>query len=144
MIKIEKRNTKEDVNFIEKTRDKDFQQYTDTDTLQESNPIMDVINTLDRDVMETDNLTSIDFNTRLEPSEIGNITALQMLHTLGVGGKSCSLIARSIKRHKVSLRGLGRTEKVQIMQGEREHEEGSRDSTLFGKIRGILGKNDKT
>ena len=139
MIQIDRRKHKDDISFIEQTRNV----HNDVDTLTEGNAILDVINTLDRDIIEQGNLTSIDFNTRLSGSEISNITALQMLHTLQVGGSACSLIARSIKRHKVSLNGLGRTEKVQIMQGEREHESNTRDSSLFGKIRGILGNNEK-
>jgi hypothetical protein len=111
--------------------------------LEENNVIRDVIQNLDSDTTDVHtNLTTIDFNTRLRSEEIGSIVALQMLHTLRVGGSECSLIARSIKRHKVSLKGLGREEKVRIIQGEREHEK-SQDTSLFGKIKGFLGKKDE-
>jgi len=63
---------------------------------------------LDKDEVQQDNLTTIDFNTRLGQTEISSIVALQLLHTMKVGGRVCSLITRSIKRHKVSLGGLGR------------------------------------
>lgn len=140
MIKI--KNNDKDVQFIEKSKDVSHMLYNEQ-TLQESNVIKDVINNLDSDVVDKDtNLTSIDFNTRLNDSELGSIVALQMLHTLNVGGSACSLLARSVKRHKVSLKGLGRTEKVQIIQGEREHTE-NKDSSLFGKVKGFLGGNNE-
>ena len=127
--------------FIDRTREIMRPQVQE---LRETNNIKEVIDNLDRDVVdEKTNLTSIDFNTRLTSSELGSIVALQMLHTLQVGGSSCSLISRSIKRHKVSLGGLGRTEKVKIIQGEREHETQNRDSSLFGKLKGFMGGNNE-
>jgi hypothetical protein len=114
--------------------------YQDEQKLEEVNNIKEVLINLDKDEVQQDNLTTIDFNTRLGQTEISSIVALQLLHTMKVGGRVCSLITRSIKRHKVSLGGLGRKEKVQIIQGEREHEEGGNNS-LFGKIKGFMGNN---
>lgn len=111
------------------------------ETLEEVNNVKEVLINLDKDVVQEDNLTTIDFNTRLGQTEISSIVALQLLHTLKVGGRPCSLITRSIKRHKVSLGGLGRKEKVQIIQGEREHDEQGSNNNLFGKIKGFMGGN---
>jgi hypothetical protein len=109
--------------------------------IENSSALKDVLENLDRDVLEDDNLTSIDFNTRLTEDEIGNIVALQMMDVFKVGGSECSLMARTLKRHKVSLGGQGRKEKVQIAQGEREQEVGNKDTSLFGKIKGFMGGN---
>jgi len=111
--------------------------------LENSSALKDVLENLDRDEVEGDFLTTIDFNTRLSLGEIGDIVALQMMDVLKVGGEECSLLARTIKRHKVSLNGLGRTEKVKIAQGEREQESASKESSLFGRIKGFLGKNEQ-
>lgn len=132
----------DDITFVNKT--KKINNQPQTQELQETNTITAVIDNLDKDIVDTrSNLTTIDFNTRLTSTEIGPIVALQMLHTLRVGGASCSLIARSIKRHKVSINGLGREEKVRIIQGDREHESNTGDSSLFGKLKGFMGKNEK-
>jgi len=109
--------------------------------LEEVNNVKEVLINLDKDEVGDDNLTTIDFNTRLHQTEIGSIVALQLLHSLKVGGSSCSLITRSIKRHKVSLGGMGRREKVDIIKGDREHEENSNGGNLFGKIKGFMGGN---
>ena len=108
-----------------------------------SSALKDVLDNLDKDELEDNNLTSIDFNTRLREDEVGDIVALQMMDVLKVGGEECSLLARTIKRHKVSINGLGRKEKVQVAMGEREQEVQNRDTTLFGKIKGFLGKKDE-
>lgn len=145
MIKIGKdiqKVNKNDVDFnISKSNKPFLHNYQNVETLEEVNNIKEVLINLDKDVVQEDNLTTIDFNTRLSHSEISSIVALQLLHTLKVGGKPCSLITRSIKRHKVSLGGMGRTEKVQIIQGERNHEESGSTNNLFGKIKGFMGGN---
>ena len=132
-----------DVILVNKTTQQEGFEYREEQRLEESNIIKDVINNLDNDTMQEDNLTSIDFNTRLQATEIPAIVSMQMLHTFKVGGRNCSLLARTIKRHKVSLGGLGRTEKVQIIQGEREHETDKKGDSLFGKIKGYLTGNNK-
>lgn len=137
----------ERIDLNQSDKDKDIQLIkrelnTEVQTLEEVNNIREVLINLDKDEVQEDNLTTIDFNTRLAQTEIAPIVALQLLHTLRVGGSACSLITRSIKRHKVSLGGLGRKEKVQIIQGEREHQEGTKDSSLFGKIRGFMSGNN--
>jgi len=125
--------------FLANKKDNSFK-YNDEQKLEEVNNIKEVLINLDKDEVQEDNLTTIDFNTRLGQTEISSIVALQLLHTMKVGGRVCSLITRSIKRHKVSLGGLGRKEKVQIIQGERENEEGATNS-VFGKIKRFMGNN---
>ena len=141
IAKPKRLNAKLDNQFVNDTRI--INNKPQTQELQAPNTIREVIENLDRDVVDKgSNLTTIDFNTRLHASEMGGIVALQMLHTLGVGGSAVSLIARSIKRHKVSLNGLGREEKVRIIQGEREHETDGNDTSLFGKLKGFMGSKE--
>ena len=137
----------DDINTVE-SDDNDVQivnremnRFNEVEKLEEINNVREVLLTLDKDEVGDDNLTTIDFNTRLHQTEVGSIVALQLLHSLRVGGSACSLITRSIKRHKVSLGGMGRKEKVDIIKGDREHEENSNGGNLFGKIKGFMGGN---
>jgi len=132
-------NDDKDLQIVNKTTE--IHPYQEVEKLEEVNNVREVLINLDRDVVEDDNLTSIDFNTRLHDTEVGSIVALQLLHSLKVGGSSCSLITRSIKRHKVSLGGQGRKEKVDIIKGDREHDENTSGGSLFGKIKGFMGGN---
>lgn len=130
-----------DIDFINKTKDNN--QIINEQTFTQQSDVKEVIDTLDKDIIEPNtNMTSIDFNTRLTNLEIGGLVALQMLHSLDVGGNACSLISRSIKRHKVSLKGLGREEKVRMFQGDREHQE-NKDNSVFGKLKGFLNGAEK-
>ena len=103
-----------------------------------NNIIKDVIDNLDRDVNNASGMNTIDFNTELEPMEISALTTLQMLSTLGLGGFECGLLAQRIQRNKVSIKRKGRTEKVDIIKGEREHETANKESSLFGKVAGFM------
>lgn len=127
----------DDVEIVE--RDLERFNVNQVEKLEEVNNVKEVLITLDKDEVQEDNLTTIDFNTRLHESEVAPIVALQLLHSLRVGGSACSLITRSIKRHKVSLGGQGRKEKVDIIKGDREHDEKSSGGSLFGKIQGFMG-----
>jgi len=109
-----------------------------------TNIIKEVIDALDRDVSGPDAMNSIDFNTELNVMEVPAMTTLQMLSSLGLGGDQASVLARRIQRNKVSIGRKGRTEKVDIIKGEREHETNTGGENLFGKIKGFMGKkNDK-
>jgi len=107
-------------------------------TIHQSSELKEIFDNLDSDKLQEENLTSIDFNTRLSEREIGDLSTLQMMDILKVGGSEISLLARTIKRHKVSLDGKGREEKVRIVQGERSKETDNRDTSIFGKIKGYL------
>ena len=133
--------TKKDKDFIITQHDEILK--PDVEELRSDNIISEVINNLDRDDIVDNNLTTIDFNTDLTQSEISSIVPLQMLSTFRVSGKYASLLARTIKRHKVSLNRKGRSEKVDIIKGEREHENDKKDS-IFGKVKGFMsGDNGK-
>ena len=106
--------------------------------------VKEVIQLMDSDIEHKGNMNSIDFNTHLSVMEIPALTTLQMLGSLGVGGHETSLIAKRTQRNKVSIDRKGRTEKVDIMKGEREREAGNKESNLFGKIKGfVVNSGDK-
>lgn len=143
MVKINiKEYNKKSTEIIENDSQNLFN-FKNEEELKESNTITEVFDNLDRDVTGEDNMTSIDFNTRLNTFEIPAISSLQMMNTFLVGGKYCSIMARTIKRHKVSFMGLGRSEKVDIAKGEREHENDSKEKSLFGRIKGFMGGNNE-
>ena len=128
-----------DVKKHLRTTPADFEYQPPEETLSEGNNIVkDVIEALDRDITQEDSMTSIDFNTNLQAMEIPAPTTLQMLASLGVGGKDCTTLARRIQRNKVSVDRLGREDKVKIMVGEREQEGGNKEAGLFGKAKGFL------
>jgi hypothetical protein len=113
-------------------------------TIHQNSELREIFDNLDSDTLQEENLTSIDFNTRLSEKEIGDLSTLQMMDILKVGGNEISLLARTIKRHKVSLNGKGREEKVRIVQGERNRNEEQKDTSVFGKIKGFLsGDNNE-
>jgi len=108
-----------------------------------NNIIKDVIDGLDRDIQNAEGMNSIDFNTELQVMEIASMTTLQMLSSLGLGGDEASVLAQRIQRNKVSINRKGRTEKVDIIKGEREHESAGSEGSLFGKIKGFMGGKGK-
>ena len=129
-----------DVRKHLQTTPADFPYQPPEEKLEEgTDKVIQVINSLDRDETQDGSMTSIDFNTNLQAMEVPALTTLQMLSSLGVGGIECSVLARRIQRNKVSVNRLGREDKVKIMVGEREHETASKDSGLFGKIKGFMG-----
>ena len=139
-IKIQELAKDKDVAHYQKTMVSTRPYANDTEFTQVSE-LKEVFENLDKDVVESEHFTSIDFNTRLTNFELSGIVGLQMLVPLRVGGANCSLIARNIKRHKVSLGGLGRLEKVKIVQGQREHE--SEKTSMGSKIMGLFGAGKK-
>ena len=140
-IKIKGMEQDKDVNHFNKTVMTTRPNYANESQFEQVSELKEVFENLDKDVVENDHFTSIDFNTRLSDFELSSIVALQMLVPLKIGGSYCSLIARNIKRHKVSLGGLGRMEKVKIVQGQREHE--SEKQSIAGKMAGLFGAKDK-
>jgi hypothetical protein len=90
----------------------------------ESSELADAMKTLDTDTTDKSLFSSIDFNARLTSFEINSIMIIDEFQRLGILPSEAAL-TRNKKRLSVSLQGLGRTEKVQIAQGQREHQSGS-------------------
>jgi len=137
MANITIKGQDKDVTFFDKTITSTRPNYENQSQFEQVSELKEVFENLDKDIVEDNHFTSIDFNTRLTNFELAGIVGLQMLVPLKVGGSHCSLIARNIKRHKVSLAGLGRTEKVKIVQGQREHE--NEKQSIAGKFAGLFG-----
>jgi len=138
MIRIQSVGKDKDVAHYNKTMVAS-RPYANESQFEQVSELKEVFDNLDKDIVEDDHFTSIDFNTRLTNFELSGIVGLQMLVPLKIGGSHCSLIARNIKRHKVSLMGLGRTEKVKIVQGQREQE--TEKTNILGKMAGMFGGN---
>ena len=88
--------------------------------VKESTELGQVMENLDSDIIDRKSgLSSVDFNTRIKGYERGSILINDELQRLGIIPNSSSL-TRPFKRLSISLDGRGRTEKVQIVQGQRE------------------------
>jgi len=140
MIKIQELAKDKDIAHYQKTMVAS-RPYSNESEFSQVSELKEVFENLDKDIVEAEHFTSIDFNTRLTNFELSGIVGLQMLVPLKVGGANCSLIARNIKRHKVSLGGLGRMEKVQIVQGQRDHQ--SEKQSIGSKLMGLFGAGKK-
>jgi len=68
-------------------------------------------------------MSNIDMKTRLMVLERNGIVALDSLVALGVCPPECLAFTRQIKRLNVSLGGRGRTEMVDVVNGQRKHDE---------------------
>ena len=103
--------------------------------IQEKTELGEVMQSLDSDTLDTGTgMSSIDFNTRLGATEISSIMIIDELTRLGILPQNLG-ISRQKKRLAVSLDGKGRGEKVQIVQGQREHTGGGK---LMGGLKGLF------
>jgi hypothetical protein len=100
----------------------------------EKTELESVMNSLDADTPDKSQFSNIDFNTRLTDFQISTIRVIDELQHLGILPED-STICKTTKRLQVSLHGLGREEKVRIVQGQRDHQEGS---GAMGKLRGLF------
>jgi hypothetical protein len=88
--------------------------------LEEKTELGEVMKNLDSDEIDASTgMSSIDFNSRLRPSEIRSVIIIDELVRLGLFPKIVG-ITRQKKRLSVSLEGKGREEKVRIVAGERD------------------------
>jgi len=93
--------------------------------MKDKSELGEVMDNLDNDTVDTlTAMSSIDFNTRLNRSEINASLVFDELIRLKILPQTIGL-TRQKKRLSVSLDGLGREEKVRIIAGKREDESGS-------------------
>lgn len=76
-------------------------------------------------------MSQIDMRTRLHPTEVSAVLALDSLVALGVVPQKCLPLSTQKKRLNVSQDGKGRTEMVELVAGKREIDA---KSGTFGKI----------
>ena len=106
--------------------------------IQEKTELGEVMQNLDSDTLDRETrMSSIDFNTRLGATEISSIMIIDELTRLGILPQNLG-ISRQKKRLAVSLDGKGRAEKVQIVQGQREHSSGG---GVMGKLSGLFQRH---
>lgn len=99
----------------------------DTDVekiIKQETELGQVMSNLDNDEMDTKTkMSKIDMNARLTESEINASLVLDELIRMGLLPSKIGL-SRQKKRLSISKNGLGREEKVRIVQGEREAKQG--------------------
>jgi len=83
-------------------------------------------------------MSAIDMKSRINLFERNGVVALDTLVALKVCPRSCLSFTRQIKRLNVSLGGKGRSEFVEVVGGQRKHEEnkGGFGEWLKGKMPG--------
>lgn len=100
--------------------------------IKEHTEIGEVFSNLDADtISEQSNMPMIDFNTRLTDSMIKAMAIFDEFKAMGIAPMDSNL-TMVLKRLKVSEKGLGRKEKVQIAAA-------SRSAHLSGKAGGVMG-----
>ena len=102
--------------------------------IKEKTEIGEVFDNLDADeISKNSNMPLIDFNTRLNDSTIKAMAIFDELKAMGIAPKDSNLTL-VLKRLKVSQKGLGRKEKVQIASASRQSELAGRSGGVFSKF----------
>ena len=112
---------------------------SDEHQVQELSELGEVMNSLDNDKIGKDKLSNVDFNTRLNDMEISSIMIIDELANIGLFPADDTGITRRKKRLSVSKDGLGREEKVRIVQGQRDQQSGQ---GFMGKLGGLFQKRE--
>ena len=117
--------TKENNKPKEKTKElTEPEDEIDEKQFQEKSELAEVMDGLDQDIQDKiTKMSSIDFNTRLNSTERASMVVIDELTRMGLFPENTG-ITRQFKRLAVSLEGKGRTEKVQMVCGERENRTG--------------------
>lgn len=133
------REDKDSKQELEKA--KDFTRIALESPIQQESDLKGVMKELNEDTFETEaQLPSIDLKTRLQPYELSSIIIHDTVINLGCLPKECLITTRNKKRLAVSLKGEGRKEMVQIVQGERAKEAGL---GFANKLKGLFTPADK-
>lgn len=120
------------------TLDDDLEKAGNEIMFKEETELGQVMSNLDSDdVDKTTGMSSIDFNTRLQDGEISSMMITDEFIRMGILPKEIG-ITRQKKRLAVSLKGMGREEKVRIVAGERERQAGG---SFMDKVKGLFTPN---
>lgn len=92
--------------------------------LQQDSEMKQVFSNLDNDSTDSTGMSKVDFNARLNDSEIDASIIMDELIRMGILPKTLTL-TRTKKRLSISKNGLGREEKVRLVAGDRENKAGS-------------------
>jgi hypothetical protein len=105
----------------------------DETIISEQTEMGQAFDNLDRDKIDAEGMTGVDFNTRLSSDQIGCILIIDEFKRLGLVPKHHGL-TRQIKRLNVSLDGKGRAEKTAIATALISASKGS--ESFIGKLFG--------
>lgn len=111
---------------------------SDEEFITDKSELAQVFDSLDNDDIKSQNMSNIDFNTRLTKSESNGCLVMDELQRMGLLPMNFSL-SRQKKRLAVSLNGEGRKEKIDIVRSEREN---TSSSGFLSKLGGIFKKTE--
>jgi len=118
---------------------------SDINHLGQTSEIAEALKELNRSEIEPDSRRSeLDKRSRLNRWEINGMIVIDVLVGFEVLSMRCLTPSMSRMSKNISLAGLGRTEIVQMFQGDREHQ---KEAGIGGQVRrgvsGILGGGTK-
>lgn len=118
--------------------------HQNTTHITEPSELNEVIKELNADVLDDNNMSSIDLKSNLHPIEVPFILAFDALVSFKVFPKRSLIFTRQKKRLAVSEGALGRKNSVDIATGQREHEENKSGGmgSAFKKLMGGKKKDD--
>ncbi len=90
--------------------------------IQEKGELAEALELQNRDVMTDDNLSSVDFASRLNNFQVAPIVAVDVVASMNVISERSRMIVRHIMRKLVSLDGKGRSEFVDVVVGKQERD----------------------
>ena len=107
--------------------------------MSEKSEMGQVMENLDSDVEDKNSrMSAVDFNSRLNNDEISCVMIIDELGRLGLfkdeQKQNFVTIARQKKRLNVSRDGLGRTEKVRMIVGDRDMKSGNSFASKMGSM----------
>ena len=104
--------------------------------IHEVSEMGETLKQLNDDTINEDATTAIDMRSRLFPTEVGAILAVDFLVSFQMLPSSCIALTRQKKRLAVSLNGLGRKEMVDMVRGAQEQAEAG---SLASRVRSWMG-----
>ena len=108
-------------------------------SLKQETELGAVMSNLDSDTVDKETkMSNIDFNARLTDNEINASLIIDELIRLGIFPNEIGL-TRQKKRLSVSKNGQGRSEKVAIVQGQREQTSGG---GFASKVAGLFSRRE--
>ena len=111
--------------------------------LQQKSELAESLEKLDADKVDPDTkMSDIDFNANLNQLEKNGYGVLDYLVSSSFLPDEVQFLTRRFKRLSVSVGGIGRKQKVQMVTGEREHQRGLGGS-LIDSVKGFFGGGDK-
>lgn len=112
----------------------DLAEKNDEINIKERTEIGEVFDNLDADIISRNsNMPMIDFNTRLTNNMIRSIAIFDEFKAMGIMPEDSNL-TMILKRLKVSEKGLGRKEKVQIASANRSAELSGRSGGVMSSL----------